>query len=60
MIQNTAKTAKGESLERYVQGVNQQGFHKDTGWVSSETILKDAAIEAELTLAAIWEEEMML
>jgi hypothetical protein len=60
VIENTAKTAKGESLEQYVQGINQQGFHRDTGWVRSEDILKDAAIEAELALAALWEEEMAL
>jgi hypothetical protein len=54
VIENTAKTSRGDSLEQYVQGVNQQGFHKDTGWVATEPTLKKAGEEAELALITGW------
>ncbi len=54
VIQNTAKTSRGEPLEQYVQGIHQQGFHKDTGWVSTEPTLQKAGQKAELLLITGW------
>lgn len=53
-ITNSATTAKGEPLQQYVQGTRQQGFHKDTGWVNTDTILEDAMKEAEYILTETW------
>lgn len=33
--------------EQYVTGINQQGFHHDTGWYQSQTVLADAMVEIE-------------
>lgn len=54
VIENTAKTSRGEPLEQYIQGVHQQGFHADTGWVATEPTLRKAGQEAELTLITGW------
>jgi hypothetical protein len=54
VIENTAKTSKGESLEQYVQGIHQQGFHKDTGWIATGPTLRKAGQEAELLLVTSW------
>jgi hypothetical protein len=56
-IFNDAKTSRGEPLEQYVQGVNQQGFHKDTGWIPTSAIMQEAIVDAELLLFDIWEDE---
>jgi hypothetical protein len=34
-------------VEQYVTGVNQQGFHQDTGWYYSPTIIDNAFVEVE-------------
>lgn len=57
-ITNTAQTARKEPLEQYVQGVRQQQFHKDTGWVSTQPTLHNAATEAELLLITMWQDIM--
>lgn len=54
VIENTAKTSKGEPLEQYVQGIHQQGFHQDTGWISTGPVLQKAGQEAELLLITSW------
>lgn len=57
-VQNTALTDTGEPLEQYIQGDRQQGFHADTGWIRADTIIKEAAQEAELLLITAWEDVM--
>lgn len=57
-IQNTALTQRKQPLEQYVQGARQQPFHKDTGWVSTQPTLDNAATEAELLLSTMWQDIM--
>lgn len=44
----------GTPLENVIQGVLQQGFHKETGWIPSQDILADALVEAEDVLIETW------
>ena len=55
-ISNTAKGKQGQYIERFITGVNQQGFHRDTGWYRSQDILSDAMVDAEDTLIDLWDE----
>jgi len=41
-------------VEQYVTGVNQQGFHRDTGWYYSPDILADLQVEAQERLEETW------
>lgn len=40
--------------EQFVQGVNQQPFHADTGWVRSQDVLADTLVQAEDLIVDTW------
>jgi hypothetical protein len=39
------------SYERYVEGVNQQGFHKDTGWLYAPDVINAGFQQAEILMS---------
>lgn len=41
-------------IEQYVTGINQQRFHRNTGWYQSQDILVDLLIETETRLIDTW------
>ena len=40
--------------ERYVTGIQQQGFHKDTGWIYAPPLIEKAVQQAEHILGVEW------
>lgn len=42
------------SYERYVTGYDQQGFHRDTGWIYAPTVIETGFKEAEGIVSGDW------
>jgi len=40
--------------EKFVSGVEMQPFHKNTGYISSQSILAEALVEAEEIMIDTW------
>ncbi len=54
VIENTATNRDDVRYEQYVTGINQQRFHRNTGWQRSQDILADVLVEAEDVLIETW------